>query len=1728
MNSGGKISQNVTLWPTLFFLILIFGVGNTNALGAQKFNTSDRVQANADVGVRSTPAGAFLYTIGLASNGTVINGPSTNALGGTTYIWYEVHWDGGTADGWTAQDYLNLSPPITVSPGDAFLPGQTTNTLTPQFTWQSVHGATGYGFYIRDVAANTLVFPNAAGNTTTPLTGTTYSLPAGYLSVNKQYKWNLTSFSGTTEYVPPASGNNSRWFFTGVIPAAPSFTEAEGVGNYVVVAWADNSTNESGFVIERKTEANGSYSQIATVPANTTWFTNNTGLSQGVVYYYRLRAYNDIGYSVYGNETYASLPQLPNAPSGLNASSVSTGIALSWQDNSSNETGFIIERRRVSDSTTSTFTVAANQISYTDASASLNEQYCFTVRATSTSGDSSKTPESCATYTASGSSPVAKITGNFTPVTGSTVFYGNTSTGYGTLSYYWSTTAGQASTAQNPSLSFNSPGQYTITLTVIDPYNRIGTTTKTINVQAANNGITASTSIGADPVVLSTGNYIQNRTDLRLTGKGFPFEFKRFYNSKFSDQTETPLGFGWTFNYNAHLRDTTTAVLITQGDGSTWTFFPTNGGYVGELGVFDTLTTNADGVWTLTDKSQTVTRFDGVSGQLLSITDKNLNTLTCTYVGGTLSAITNSAGRVVAFTANTLGCIASMSNAFGRTIQFQYDANTNLTAVVDANGNTNTYAYDGNHQMTDATNALGIRYIHNEYNTNTFTVDSQCDAYTNWTYFAYDFTNRITWQTNAFGKVSTHFFDDRLLETNVIDEIQDQQIFTYDINRNRMFVQDKNGNQTKYAYDSRGNVTNKIDALNNVTAITYDALNNPIRRVDALNGVTRFGYDANGNLTSATNALNLVSTVQYDSSGLPIVLTDTRGFSTTNRYDAEGNLTNVVDAKGAATSFDYDGIGRKIRQIDALNRANSFAYDNNDNLLFTTNALTFVTAYTYDANDNRVSVRNPRDATVTNIFDLKDRLVATQGPLGSTNGTIYDALDRKIATFDALGNRTAFAYDDIGNLIAITNALNQVTRFTFDPNGNQTSVIDPNGHYVTNLFDALNRKVVSIDVGISTNLTAYDALGRVITATNANDQITRFNYDAIGRLTNVVDTASQNVFFSYDENGNRLRTTDPNGHTWTNLFDEVNRLIEQRNPDGTKTIFGFDPVGNITNKITPNGDSIHYGFDALNHLSQITYPSGSPVTFAYDAAGNRTNMVDCIGTTTWQYDLLDRMVSVTDPYGQTVGNGFDANGNRVSLTYPGNKTVNYGFDALNRMASLTNWQNGVVTYAYDLRGNLITATNANATTVAYGYDAANRIVGLTNAAPDGNVIAAYTLTLDGVGNHRQAIHTQPLFSILPNQTNSYTYSTDNRLLSVDSQAVSSNPNGDLTQLGTNSFSYDFEDRLTQVSLTNGTASYGYDGLGNRLTRTVNGQIGRLILDRMGALTQVLVETDANGSPTVYYVYGLGLAQAISAGGTITYHFNIQGSTVALTDAGGNLTDSYAYDSFGVLANCDGYSPQPFRYLGRYGIIDDRTGLLYARARYWSPQLGRFFTKDLLTGKDSDGQSLNRYVYALNNPTRLRDITGLSVSEGITPLKSSRWAVLEICTTDAGDLIIPPNADLEEIIREAQEHRLNLLWFYDQFESYDYHSQIAGAWNFKHLSYSPKTPQYENFGNFVYGIAGKAAGIPEQVLLRVAGHEQSNPDPTWGHSFSLSPPFGDDPKDDRWVKAGFDFFEKQHQ
>ena len=73
------------------------------------------------------------------------------------------------------------------------------------------------------------------------------------------------------------------------------------------LAWEDNSTDESGFIVQRRREGSGEWVQIASTAADTTTLSNDRLISKST-YLYRVQAFNDSESSAYSNEGEATTP----------------------------------------------------------------------------------------------------------------------------------------------------------------------------------------------------------------------------------------------------------------------------------------------------------------------------------------------------------------------------------------------------------------------------------------------------------------------------------------------------------------------------------------------------------------------------------------------------------------------------------------------------------------------------------------------------------------------------------------------------------------------------------------------------------------------------------------------------------------------------------------------------------------------------------------------------------------------------------------------------------------------------------------------------------------------------------------------------------------------------------------------------------------------------------------------------------------------------------------------------------------------------------------------------------------------------------------------------------------------------------------------------------------------------------------------------------------------------
>jgi RHS repeat-associated protein len=367
---------------------------------------------------------------------------------------------------------------------------------------------------------------------------------------------------------------------------------------------------------------------------------------------------------------------------------------------------------------------------------------------------------------------------------------------------------------------------------------------------------------------------------------------------------------------------------------------------------------------------------------------------------------------------------------------------------------------------------------------------------------------------------------------------------------------------------------------------------------------------------------------------------------------------------------------------------------------------------------------------------------------------------------------------------------------------------------------------------------------------------------------------------------------------------------------------------------------------------------------------------DSTGTIVREYDDLNRVTKYTDAKGNLIQYDYDEVGNLKTLIYPGDKTVSYEYDAANHMKKVTDWAGRITSYDYDVNGRLVKTTKPDGSVQSMEYDAAGQLLQQKDIDKNGTVINQYDFAYDKAGNvTTEQSGTEPTGSAV--QNTSMTYGSDNRLATYNGQNAAYDADGNMTTGplagAMANFVYDSRNRLVSV----GNTSYEYDAENKRIGVTENGSKTSYVINPQARLSQVLIKTDAQGNQT-FYVYGLELiGQEDAREKYLTYHFDRRGSTTALTDIGGAVTDRIQYAPYGELVSHTGSTSTPFLFNGRDGVMTDSNGLYFMRARYYNPEVKRFINRDVVQGSISNGLSLNRYAYVNGNPVSYVDPFGLS-------------------------------------------------------------------------------------------------------------------------------------------------------
>ena len=1017
-----------------------------------------------------------------------------------------------------------------------------------------------------------------------------------------------------------------------------------------------------------------------------------------------------------------------------------------------------------------------------------------------------------------------------------------------------------------------------------------------------------------DPVDTFTGNFSHSFTDLAISGRGMPLNLSRTYAAQAAAQNG-PFGYGWFSSYSTVglALDASSNAWVTQESGAAVPFIWSGTAYQAPSRVFATLTKNGDGTYTFVRHQRQTFVFSAL-GQLTAEHDLNGETTTLAYNGsGQLATVTDAAGRTLTFTDGSNGDVAQVTDPSGRTVRYGYDGNGNLTSVVGVRGETWQFGYDASHHLTTMT--------------------------------------------------------------------------------------DPNNGTTTTTYDSYGRVTAQSDPLQRTTAISYT---NYQATVTTPKGNVRTDvYSSAGLLRSQTLGVGtpqaLTSSKVDDLTTLGTIGDiEPSGGTTERTFDAQGNVLAQIDPLGRTTSFTYDGLNDVTQVVDPRGTTSTSTYDAKGNLIQTTHPI--------NANgETTATVQFIRDTThPQDVLTIVD-------PDGKRWTRTYDSHGDVATSTDPVGDTTSYSRNAIGWTMAVVSPRGNVaggtpsqytTTWTRDNAGNPLTVTDPLGHVTTQV---------------------YDADGNLTSVTDAGGHTTSTTYDADSEPTTVMRADQTTIHSGYDADGNVVSQTDGLGRATTYSFDALDRPRTQADPLGRTTTDGYNAAGDRTTVTQPrdpvSGVSLvtTMSYDLDHELTSITYSDGttpSVSSIGYDPNGNVASMHDGTGWTTASYDDLNRMTASTNGAGMTVKYVPDLRGDLTQLSYPDATTVNRGYDAAGRLTSVRDPLGNITSFGYDADSNLVSEAYPNGTSAASTVDAAQRTMSIT----DSGTVAGQFLTLQYQRNADDLL-TQEAAAGPPAQTSAYSYTALHQLAqangAVTTTAYGYDAADNITQMGGQTLAYDGANELTSATgavgtttfgydsrgnrtsaigpagtapiygydaadrLTsyNGAATYGYDGAGLRMSKTVGAVTTQFAWQRNGGMPLLLQEAPAN-QPTTKYIYGAGdVVIEQLTGSTPTYlHQDQLGSTRALTNQAGIVVGTETYDSYGNPTISTGTVTSPFGFSGQYR--DAESGLTYLRARYYDPTTAQFLSRDPLVAT-----TRSPYAYVAGDPLNGTDPSGLCWGPG---------------------------------------------------------------------------------------------------------------------------------------------------
>ncbi|MCI0618997.1 hypothetical protein L0244_38990, partial [bacterium] len=237
----------------------------------------------------------------------------------------------------------------------------------------------------------------------------------------------------------------------------------------------------------------------------------------------------------------------------------------------------------------------------------------------------------------------------------------------------------------------------------------------------------------------------------------------------------------------------------------------------------------------------------------------------------------------------------------------------------------------------------------------------------------------------------------------------------------------------------------------------------------------------------------------------------------------------------------------------------------------------------------------------------------------------------------------------------------------------------------------------------------------------------------------------------------------------------------------------------------------------------------------------------------------------------------------------------------------------------------------------------------------------YSYFLNGTSQNSQKLQSDSVYS--------YTYDNNGNTLTKNGPE------------GTYNHTWSKDNQLTNISGPNVTGTNSYDYKGRRSSKNSGSGATTMIYEDQNMVAE-------RGTLSADFLFGPGIDEPLAMVRNTTHYFFVAdalGSVGLTNDSSGTVQNSYVFDGWGVTRSQTAPVSNPFAYTAREA---GEASLMYYRARYYAPGIGRFVSEDPLTATPffetengsnvqvSEGDSLNDYFYVYNQPTRYIDPTGL--------------------------------------------------------------------------------------------------------------------------------------------------------